>query len=81
MRLWLWNTFLNNQAVYPSNKVYIHAIVSVILIYVICSAVEFLRSKTIENPLIDFFQGLIGKLVSRFDSKYGTRKESDYTPV
>lgn len=81
VRLWLWNTFLNNQAVYPSNKVYIHAIVSVILIYVICSAIEFLRSKTIENPLIDFFQGLIGKLVSRFDSKYGTRKESDYTPV
>lgn len=52
MRRWLWQDTLNNVGVYESGNVVIHAVVSVILIYVACTMIDICRIKLLEAPLM-----------------------------
>ena len=50
MRKWLWKDVLNNVGMYDSKFLILHAIGSVIAIFVICAILDMLRIKFIETP-------------------------------
>ena len=52
MRRWLWQDTFNNVGVYESGNVVIHAVVSVILIYAVCTVIDIYRIKLLEAPLM-----------------------------
>lgn len=52
MRRWLWQDTFNNVGAYESGNVVIHAVVSVILIYAVCTVVDICRIKLLEAPLM-----------------------------
>ena len=45
MRRWLWNDMLHNVLMYESKYYILHAIISVICIFIICSFIEWMRIK------------------------------------
>jgi len=49
MRQWLWKDVLHNTAMYNSEFLYVHAIGSVLLIYIICTFIDYLRIRYIER--------------------------------
>ncbi len=50
MRIWLWRDLLDNIGWYDKN-IYLHSIVSVLLVFTICSILEIIRKKYIEKPM------------------------------
>lgn len=54
MRQWLWVDTLDNIGHYPGN-IYTHAIVSVIIIYITCTLIDYLRIILIEKPFFKWF--------------------------
>lgn len=54
MRQWLWKDVFNNVGQYASNRIFIHAILVPLLVFSICSLIEYIRMKTIEMPLLGF---------------------------
>jgi Trk-type K+ transport system membrane component len=62
MREWLWVHTLKNTQVYHTNYLFIHAITSVIIIFIICSILDRIRIYYIENPLFKKIDPLIEKL-------------------
>lgn len=53
MRQWLWQDILNNVGQYGTNTMVLHAILSVIAIFVICILVDMLRMRFVEKPLFN----------------------------
>lgn len=51
MRQWLWKDTLNNVGMYQSSFLYLHAFASVIIVFVICTVLDMLRRKLLEEPL------------------------------
>lgn len=51
MRTWLWNDVLNTVEMYNSSWLYVHAILSTLAIFVICSLIDMVRIRFIENCL------------------------------
>ena len=54
MRQWLWKDYLNNVGQYGTDNLYIHAFLSVICIFAICSLIDFIRIKIFEQPLFKY---------------------------
>ncbi len=54
MHQWLWKDFLNNVGQYGTDNMYLHAILSVICIFAICSLIDFIRIKLLEEPLFKY---------------------------
>ena len=52
MRRWLWVDVCNNVGAYQGGNVIIHAIVSVVAIYTVCTIIDMVRIRLIEQPLI-----------------------------
>ena len=52
MRRWLWKDICNNVGVYQEGNIIIHAIVSVSVIYAVCTIIDMLRIRLIEKPLM-----------------------------
>lgn len=52
MRRWLWGDLLNNVNVYESGNIVGHALISVIVVYIICSLVDIFRIQQIEPVFI-----------------------------
>lgn len=55
MRQWLWKDTLNNVVYMNTNMVYIHAVVSVIGIYIICTIIDMLRFNLLEKPFFKWY--------------------------
>ncbi len=62
MRKWLWEDLCDNVGQYATNNIYLHAILVPILVFTICSIIEYLRMKTIERTLINCTYNLIRKI-------------------
>ncbi len=62
MRKWLWKDFLNNIGQYGTSNLYIHAFLSVIGIFVICSLIDLIRIKLLEQPLFRLIENKIEKV-------------------
>ncbi len=54
MRQWLWKDLLNNVGMYSSKYMPLHFAGSVIGIFAVCSAIDYLRIKFIEKPVFKF---------------------------
>ena len=52
MRRWLWVDVCNNVGAYQGGNVIIHAVVSVVIIYAVCTIIDTIRIRLIEQPLI-----------------------------
>ena len=55
MRQWLWKDICNNVGAYQESCVIVHAIVSVTVIYTVCTLVDMIRIRLIEKPLMKCF--------------------------
>ncbi|MBR6524013.1 MAG: acyltransferase family protein [Clostridia bacterium] len=55
---WLWKDTLKNTAFYNSNMIYLHAITSVVGIYIVCTIIDILRIKCLEKPLFKQYDKL-----------------------
>lgn len=65
MRQWLWQDILRNVQVYQSNYLVIHAIASVISIYIICALIDMVRIKLLEKPFFYWYDRFLDrKLIS-----------------
>lgn len=56
MRQWLWIDVLNNTGMYNSMWLPVHAICSVIGIYIICTVIDIMRIRFVENPLFRYLE-------------------------
>ena len=52
MRRWLWGDVCNNVGAYQEGNIIIHAIASVMVIYFVCTIIDMIRNRLIEQPLI-----------------------------
>ena len=80
MRRWLWTDLLHNLEMYSSAgwKMVLHAIGSVIAIFVVCSLIDYLRIRLIETPLFKLYDKIYDKFLPRweaFDQKISERTE------
>jgi len=66
MRTWLWIDVLNNAGMYNSSWLVIHAFASVLIVFVVCSAIDMLRIKLIEKPFFCWYD----KHYDRFNNWY-----------
>ena len=60
MRQWLWQDMLNNVGYYYSSFCLVHAIGSVIIVFTICSCIDYLRIQFIEKS---FFKAFDRKII------------------
>lgn len=51
MRQWLWKDTLQNTNYFDSQYLWIHALVSVLVIYLVCVAIDLVRIYMLERPL------------------------------
>ena len=56
MRKWLWKDVLDNTYYYNSGFYFLHAILSVVSIYIICTLIDMLRIKFVEKPAFEIFE-------------------------
>ena len=68
MRRWLWGDLLHNVEMYSSPWLPIHAIGSVLAIFVICVVIDQLRIRFIEPPLMMLFDRLSPFVTRHFNS-------------
>jgi len=72
MRSWLWGDVLQNTTYIQFNTAYLHLIISILLVYCICVAIDLLRIYLIEKPV---FKWLDKKLLSKKEKS----NERNYT--
>lgn len=53
MRQWLWYDVFDNVGHYMSNEIYLHAVFVPIIVFSICSFIEYIRAIAIEKPMLD----------------------------
>ena len=66
MRKWLWKDVLNNVGMYKTDYYYLHAIFSVVSIFIICCLLDMIRIRLIEQPFFDLLHKLNKKLKIKF---------------
>ena len=66
MRHWLWVDVLNNVGTYKSSFIYIHAILSPIIIFAVCALIDILRIRFIEKPFFEFWDKHWEKVVAKY---------------
>lgn len=67
MLQWLWKDTLNNVGIYNEGGViYIHSIVSVLGIFIICTIIDQLRLRYIEKPLFKVLDRYMAKRNNKF---------------
>lgn len=66
MRKWLWRDVCNNVGVYQENSIYLHALLVPIAVFCVCAMIDYVRQKTIEQPLLDGVERLINKVARKY---------------
>lgn len=54
MRKWLWKDVLDNVCIYHSDFLFVHAVLSVLGVFVICSVMDMVRIQLIEIPFFHY---------------------------
>lgn len=62
MRQWLWRDTLDNAGYYAGN-IYLHAFVSVLAIYAVCTLIDFVRIQLLEKPAFKILDSKLNKTV------------------
>lgn len=66
MREWLWKDVLNNVGVFGSARMYGHAIVSVLLVFTVCSLLDTVRIHLLEKPFFKLWDKCWPKVAEKF---------------
>ncbi len=66
MRQWLWVDTLNNVGMFESPYLYIHAILSVVAIFVVCCLIDLLRIRFLEKPFFAMWDKRWGAIVAKY---------------
>lgn len=53
MRQWLWTDFLKNTSYFANDYLWLHCLISVISVYVVCTILEIIRHHLIEKPIFN----------------------------
>lgn len=61
MRQWLWQDLLNNTGHYASKWMPLHAIGSVLAIFLVCVAIDRVRIRVLEKPLFAYLDKLLSE--------------------
>lgn len=69
MRRWLWQDALNNVGMYDSSVLWIHSILSVLGVFVICSIIDMIRIKFVETPFFNLYDKVYDRLCLWFNQK------------
>lgn len=73
MREWLWKDLLDNVGAYGTDYLYAHAIISVVVIYIICTFIDIGRINFIEKPFFKLYDKIENKIVDtykKFENKF-----------
>ncbi len=54
MRQWLWKDMLKNVAFYNSSYLILHAVISVLAVFIVCTVIDQIRIRLLENPIMNF---------------------------
>ena len=60
MRMWLWGEYFDNVGHMYISHYAIRAIVVVLLVFAVCSCIDYLRIKLLEKPLLAFYDKIVG---------------------
>lgn len=52
---WLWKSTLDNASFFGTNLMYMHAFGSVLVVYFVCTAIDWLRIRYMERPLLAYY--------------------------
>jgi hypothetical protein len=55
MRTWLWEDTLDNVSQYGKSTMILHAIVSVLAVYVIATVIDIVRIQLLEKPFFRMY--------------------------
>lgn len=66
MRKWLWMDTLKIAEAYNSNFLIVYAVLSVIVIYIVCTLLDYLRIQLIEKPFFKFWDKHWEKILTKF---------------
>ncbi len=58
MRRWLWWDTLKNAQMFSSNKLILHAVISVLGVYTVCTIIDMLRIQLLEKPFFKLYDKL-----------------------
>ena len=61
MRQWLWLDTLDNVGNFEGN-IYLHAVVSVLTVYAVCTLIDFVRIQLLEKPFFRWFDNFAERL-------------------
>lgn len=70
MRRWLWKDILKNTKMYSSPWLVSHAIFSVLVVYIVCTAIDFIRRRFIEKAYLDFSVKIYENIRSYISRRY-----------
>lgn len=66
VRILLWQFIFKNNNYYQTNFLFIHAVIAIILTFVICVIIDIIRIKIFENNLLPLFFKLYDKFTFKF---------------
>ena len=67
MRQWLWKDTLNNVSIFnEGGAIYMHSIVSVLGVFIVCTIIDQLRLKYLEKPLFKVLDNYMAKRDNKF---------------
>ena len=58
MRQWLWVDLLANGQMFASEWLIVHAIISVLVVFLVCTCIDFARIRFVENPFMKLWENL-----------------------
>ena len=66
MRYWLWVDVSKNVAMYKSPLVYLHAILTPVIIFTVCVTIDMLRIRFIEKPFFKLWDKNWDKVLTKY---------------
>ena len=66
MRRFLWGDLFNNAGAYTSNYLPLHAILTVLIVFVACILIDLFRIYAIEKPFFKLYDKLDGKIANKY---------------
>lgn len=69
VRHFLWQNIFQNYIYYNTNFLVLHAIISILMVFVFCSFIDFLRLKFIEKPLFRYLNPKINVLENKLHTQ------------
>ncbi len=71
MQQWLWKDTLNNAGMYHSQYMVLHAVGSVLAVFIVCIVIDYFRILLLEKPFFRFYDRHYEKISQKINSALG----------